>query len=133
MVERIGLSVDATAPPRIARLTGYRVVFQCPEGEEAAYANIIQPGVEVWGVIYRCGEVELIRLDAFEQGYRRVLLEVTDLRGEVLIAATYLMVHAEQARFGKPTAEYFERIVVGARRHGLPEHYVAELVASARK
>jgi gamma-glutamylcyclotransferase len=133
MVERIGLSVDAVASARITRLAGYRLVFQCLEGDLAAYADIIRPGLEVWGVVYRCTESDLILLDDFEQGYRRELLQVTDRSGEILEAAAYVMKHKGIGREGKPTATYLEKIITGARRHGLPEGYIAELETAARK
>ncbi len=133
MVERIGLSVEAVDSSRLARLTGYRLVFQCLEGDQAAYADIVRPGLEVWGVVYRCTESDLTRLDHFEQGYRRELLQVTDRSGEVLEAAAYVMEHSGIGREGEPTAVYLEKIITGARRHGLPEAYIAELETVARK
>jgi len=132
MVDRVGLSVDSPDAWRIARLTGYRLVFQCLDGDQAAYADILRPGPEVWGVVYRCSEAQLIRLDEFEQGYRRKLLEVTDRNGEILTAAAYVMQHTETGRRGKPAESYLEKIITGARRHGLPEGYIAELEATAR-
>lgn len=36
MVERIGFSVDSADSSQIARLTDYRLVFQCLESDQAA-------------------------------------------------------------------------------------------------
>lgn len=133
LVERIGLTVDAADSPRIARLTGYRLVFQYVDSDQAAYANIVRPGTEVWGVVYRCSEAELLSLDEFEHGYRRELFQVTVRTGETLVAAAYVM---EQTRTGlrtKPAAAYLEKIIIGARRHGLPDRYIAEIEATARE
>jgi gamma-glutamylcyclotransferase len=133
MVERIDLSVDAVDSSRVVRLAGYSLVFQCLDGDQAAYATIVRPGFEVWGVVYRCTESDLILLDDFEQGYRRELLQVTDRSGEILEAAAYVMKHKGIGREGKPTATYLEKIITGARRHGLPEGYIAELETAAGK
>jgi len=43
------------------------------------------------------------------------------------------MEHSGIGREGKPTATYLEKIITGARRHGLPEGYIAELETIARK
>ena len=133
MVERIGLAVDGADSWRIARLTGYLLVFQCLENDQPAYANIIRSGREVWGVVYRCSEAELLRLDEFEQGYRREVLEVTDRNGEILVAAAYVMEQTGNGLRGRPAADYLEKIITGSRRHRLPESYIGEIEAAAQE
>lgn len=87
----------------------------------------------MWGVVYRCSEAQFNRLDEFEQGYRRELLQVIDRNGESLAAAAYVMEQSGTSLRRRPAAAYLEKIITGARRHRLPERYIAEVEAAARE
>lgn len=132
MIERTGATGHVEHPPRIARLAGYRLVFQSLEDRGPAFANIHSSDDEVHGVVYRCNQVHLSTLDQYESGYERLTISVSDLQGEVLEAVAYIVSPALPARFSRPSDEYLERIVTGARQHGLPEPYIACIVAIAR-
>ena len=131
MIARTGSAGDPEHRPRIAHLADHRLVFQHLEHGGPAYANILSPGDGVIGVAYRCSEADLEKLDVFESGYERRPITVTDQQGEVLVAVVYIIRPAPSVGTGIPHAEYLERIVTGARQHGLPEHYISNIVAIA--
>jgi gamma-glutamylcyclotransferase len=85
------------------------------------------PGRSVWGVLYEL-PLGLDELDAKEGAgwaYRRSEVEVR-LDGSTLTAAAYEVMEKEPAEV-PPRPDYVELLVTGAREHGLPEHYIAEL------
>jgi cation transport regulator ChaC len=132
MIARTGAIGSEEHPPRIARLASYRLVFQPLESGGPAYANIASPGDGVLGVVYRCRAAELEKLDGFERGYERRPVVVTDMSGAELAATTYQVVPGAALDLGPPRDEYLQRIVRGARQNGLPETYIAQIVALAR-
>ncbi|MCE9603711.1 MAG: gamma-glutamylcyclotransferase [Planctomycetia bacterium] len=136
MLARVGSIGRAEHPPRVARLAHYRLVFQHLKPGEPAYANILALGPSdstssVLGVVYRSSEAELAKLDVYEQGYERRPIEVTDLAGQTLAAVAYIVRPTDALNIGRPSDEYLLRITTGARRHGLPEAYIDEIIALA--
>lgn len=132
MIERTGAIGHVDHPPRVARLSGYRLVFQTLEECGPAFANIRRSDDEVHGAVYRCSPAHLSRLDEYESGYERLAISVCDEYGELLDAVAYVITPAQPARFGRPGDEYLERIVTGARQHGLPESCIEKIIAAAR-
>ena len=113
---------------RPGRVRGYRLRFNlmAPRGH-ATYANLCaDPGVEVWGVLYKITRRDLVRLEATEGvpwgGYRPHWLAVEDLGGTVLHAATLIAAGHDDDR--TPSLQYLTLLREGARAHGLPEHYI---------
>jgi len=88
------------------------------------FANIVQPGEGVLGVVYRCGPESLDILDEYESGYERRRVTVVDDRGEKLEALAYVAIPGNVVGDRTPEAEYLQRVVRGARQHGLPETYI---------
>lgn len=131
MIERIGADGPAERGSRIARLANHRLVFQRLESAGAAFANILCPGDGVLGVVYRCSPAALEKLDRYERGYERQPVVVTDEQGQALAAIAYVVKSAQRASFGRPSDEYLELIISGARHHGLPEQYIDNIVAIA--
>lgn len=135
MIARTGSIGQPDEPPRVARLAGYRLVFQHFAPGEPAFANILEVGTReeagVLGVVYRCSAEQLAKLDAFEHGYEHRAIEVVDLAGESLAAVAYIVRPADAVYIGRPSDEYLQRITTGARQHALPESYVAEIIAIA--
>jgi gamma-glutamylcyclotransferase len=146
MRTRVGSIGRPERPPRIARLAGYRLVFQQCEPDGNAYANIVaadagllgrgMSGQSVLGVVYRLNEAELAKLDAYERGYERRPITVVDLGrkttdGETLDAVAYIVRPADDLHIGRPSEAYLSRIITGARQHGLPESYIDEVIAIA--
>ena len=131
MIERTDSIGNPENGPRIARLANHRLVFQRLDAADEAFANILCPGDGVLGVVYRCSQTDLERLDHYEGGYERRSITVTDQHGEVLAAVAYFLIPAQAAITGRPTAAYLERIVGGARQHGFPEEYIRNIAAIA--
>lgn len=119
---------------RVGRVQGYRLRFNLdgsPRGR-AAPANIsICPESEVWGVLYRITFRDLVRLNATEgvpgRNYQPVNLPVEDKDGNALTAITYVADGNEQD--GNPSLRYITLLREGARRHGLPDHWIDHLDA----
>jgi gamma-glutamylcyclotransferase len=113
----------------IARLPDYRLVFNklAKDGSQV-YANIEpRPGFAVWGVIYLCDPDTLARLDRFEGApdhYARA--EVTVLRSpdQAVGAVVYIAQPAYICEARKPEAAYLNKLLTGAREHGLPAEYI---------
>jgi len=141
MRDRIGSIGRVEHPPRVATLANYRLTFQQSEPGGDAYANIVVADAgllgqgmsrqSVLGIVYRCNEVELAKLDVVEHGYERRPITVVDVEGEALDAVAYIVRPADALNIGKPNDAYLSRITTGARQHGLPESYVSEIVAIA--
>jgi cation transport regulator ChaC len=114
---------------RVGRIEGYRLRFNLegrPKGR-AAPANICAAdGQEVWGVLYKITRRDMLRLDSTEgvpgRGYRPTWLTAVDINGNPLTAATYVARGREVD--GRPSLRYISLLREGARRHGLPEHWV---------
>jgi gamma-glutamylcyclotransferase (GGCT)/AIG2-like uncharacterized protein YtfP len=108
------------------------LVFNMQGDDGQVFANVERPGEGVFGVIYRCSPAALDKLDAYEEGYERRRVLVTDEGGVTLGAVTYVAKADRVAGGEKPSAEYLERVVRGARQHCLPEAYVREIEANSR-
>jgi hypothetical protein len=80
MTARTGPLVQGDEPPRVARLPDHRLVFNMQGEDGQVYANVESPGDGVIGVLYRCGPSTLNKLDAYERGYDRCRVLVTDER-----------------------------------------------------
>jgi gamma-glutamylcyclotransferase len=116
---------------RAARLPGYRLAFNMLADDGAIYANIMPAGESVLGVLYRCEESALKLLDLFESGYQRQQLMVVDEQGSEVSAVVYVALPETVIAAGRPCAAYLERIVSGARSHGLPGDYISMVMSLA--
>ena len=132
MIERTGVIGQGKRRPKVAHLANHRLVFQHLEGGGPAFANILCPGDGVLGVVYRCSPAAMEKLDHYEQGYERQPITVTDHQGEVIHAIAYVMTPTPSVRLGPPDPEYLQRILTGAVQHGLPESYIAAIIAIAQ-
>ena len=133
MVARTGPIRTGDEQPRIARLPNYHLAFNMRGDDGQFYANIVTPGNGVIGVAYRCGPEVLEKLDRCERGYERQELEVFDDRGVELRAVAYIGRPEQVTAEGRPSAAYLQKIVIGAREHGLPEEYIRALEAIAMR
>ena len=127
MERRTGPLDESEPRPCIARLAGYRLVFNMLGDDDQVYANIIQPGDGVIGVLYRCGEAALAALDVYEEGYDRRQVVVTLESGETRQAMAYVARPECTTNRGRPSVEYLAIILRGARRQGLPEDYITSI------
>lgn len=114
---------------RAGRVRGYRLRFNLegrPKGKAAPANLFADPQAEVWGVLYRITRRDLVQLDATEgipgKRYWQLWLDAEDIDGRALQAVTYI---AEgKAADGNPSLRYITLLREGARKHGLPEHYL---------
>jgi cation transport regulator ChaC len=110
---------------RVACLKGYRLRFNLdgiPKGRTAP-ANICPDSdAEVWGVLYRITQKEMLRLNLSEGvpggAYRPTQLTVEDVEERSINAVTY--VATGNAVDGRPSLRYISLLRDGARAHGLP-------------
>jgi gamma-glutamylcyclotransferase len=114
---------------RAGRIRRYRLRFNL-EGRpigKAAPANICpDPQAEVWGVLYRITQRDLVHLDLTEGvpgcRYRHLSVEAEDSDGKRVRAVTYVADGNEVD--GNPSLRYITLLRDGARAHGLPEHWI---------
>lgn len=90
------------------------------------------PGASVWGALYELDAAHVAAIDekegagwAYERRPVRVLAG-----GEQLDAFAYAVI-APDAEHVRPSCEYLQALLDGARERGLPEDYVAALAAVA--
>jgi Gamma-glutamyl cyclotransferase, AIG2-like len=86
MIRRIGPIRQGDDWPRFVQLPGYRLAFNMQGDCGRVFANIVQPGEAVLGVVYRCGPAALDILDRYESGYERQRVTVVDDRSEEIEA-----------------------------------------------
>jgi gamma-glutamylcyclotransferase (GGCT)/AIG2-like uncharacterized protein YtfP len=90
------------------------------------------PGASVWGALYALDATQLAAIDekegngwAYERRAVRVLAA-----GRELDAFAYAVI-APDAEHVRPSREYLQALLEGARERGLPDDYVAALAALA--
>lgn len=111
----------------VARLAGYQFgITRHSRLRDCGTANVFPaPGKEVWGIVYDVGEDDLLRLDGFEDGYRREFLSVRDTAGQPLSVLVYV---AElEPNVPPPNAEYKRLIIEGAKHWGISAMYLGLL------
>lgn len=131
MTARIGAADLLERGVRIARLEGHRLTFRPMEPDGPAYADILPGEGFVLGIVYRLRESELQTLDRFEKGYDRRTVAVVGPEGETLHAEAYYSKATAPQVGGVPSEAYLGRITTGAGQRGLPEAYIAGIVAKA--
>lgn len=131
MVARTGPLRDGADRPRIARLADHRLAFNMHWDDGQVFANLAQPGNGVYGVVYTCSPKSLTRLEAFEAGYERGNVRVILEDGVPLNAFAYFAKAAYVGDDARPAVAYLQKILSGARQHGLPDAYIREIEAGA--
>jgi gamma-glutamylcyclotransferase len=114
---------------RVGRIAGYRLRFNLegtPKGK-AAPANISpDTDQEVWGVLYKITRRDMLRLDSTEGvpggRYQPTWLAAEDMNGNSVTAIAYVATGNEID--GTPSHRDISLLREGARRHGLPDHWV---------
>jgi hypothetical protein len=120
--ERVGQVIDLG----IATLEGYKIAFnKLSKKDGTGKTNIItSPGSQVIGVIYNLTEEQLIKLDSIEGvGYARTLVTVK-YNNEVVSVYTYIATDNAIDDSLKPTQEYLQHLIDGAKEHSFPKQYV---------
>jgi cation transport regulator ChaC len=134
-VERTGAIRTGDERPRIARLKDYRLAFNKRGARGQVCANIRHSaGDEVIGVVYRWGlKARQTMGRCYEIGYDEENVEVTTDQGEKLEAVTFVARPENVCDESTPSAGYLEKIITGARQHGLPEEYIRRIEQIAKK
>ncbi|MBS3817502.1 MAG: gamma-glutamylcyclotransferase [Candidatus Thermoplasmatota archaeon] len=137
-MEERGIKVVGT---KNANLPGWRLAFTIySESWEGGVADIIpRPGKKVEGVVYTIDEESLENLDRYEgrqvlndmeRGmYRRqyIPVKVNEKWKTVLTYVVNRTVEHKRQVDLKPSREYLNTIILGARKHGLTEGYIKRL------
>jgi gamma-glutamylcyclotransferase len=122
---------------RRVRLEGYRIVFNKLGIDGTGKANIMpDKNKVVWGIVYLCSPAALKQMDDYEgvhggDYYRKDVLVQCD-SGKVIEAITYLAGEVCIQSDIAPSSDYLQRILSGARNHGLPEEYILEVEGIAK-
>ena len=113
----------------IAHLADYRfAIARHSRLRHCGTANIfVEPGSEVWGIVYDVSDEDLLTLDGFEDGYRREQVFVTALNDghHPLQALVYIAEKEETVPLPNPA--YKRHLTDGARHWQLPQSYCATL------
>ena len=113
----------------VAELRGYELRWHKRSNDESGKCDIVQtalPGASVFGVLYEIPVSEKAALDKAEVGYDEAEIEV--FRGaDRLRAKAYVATTIDPTL--KPYFWYRALVIAGAREHGLPANYVAQLQA----
>ncbi len=114
---------------RSGRIKGYRLRFNLegrPKGKAAPANLCTDPEAEVWGVLYRITQRDLVYLDSTEgvpgRRYRHLWVEAEDSDGNPVRAVSYVADGNEVD--GNPSLRYITLLRDGARAHKLPEHWI---------
>jgi cation transport regulator ChaC len=114
---------------RAGRVKGYRLRFNLegrPKGKAAPANLCTDPEAEVWGVLYRITQRNLVQLDSTEgvpgRRYRHLWVEAEGSDGNPVRAVTYVADGNEAD--GNPSLRYITLLRDGARAHSLPEHWI---------
>jgi len=114
-----------------ARLSGYRLTFtrDSPAWGGGVGHIEVDPGDEVWGVLWELTSDHVDALDVYEAVelgvYTRERVTVAHDGGEVE-AHAYIAVKTD---FKKPSKKYMSALIRGAEAHALPDEYVERLRA----
>jgi cation transport regulator ChaC len=109
-------------------LRGFRFRYNKKSHAGTSKANIEDSFQdEVQGVCFEIDEDALPRLSEYEKGYNQKCVCVNMSQGKLVICKTFL----SQSVFDEPVApdpEYVQRILAGAKEHGLPEQYIKDVL-----
>ena len=123
---RMGERVPSARVVAPARADDRRLSLGKHGRDGSGKATLIEaPGSVVWGVVYAIDPRDWRRLDAFERGYARISLRVTSELERDVAATSYI---APETAPDPVAFDWYKRLIVdGAREHGLPDAYLAEL------
>ena len=119
-----------------ACLHGFRFAFNKQGSNGNIYANIMpdQDGV-VWGVAYLCCPEAINTMDEYEGvlggHYEHETVTINKNDGIELAALTYVAGPEHICSHGRPKNAYLQKILNGARYHGLPTEYIDAIERAA--
>ena len=112
---------------RAATVEGHAVRFVAPGVPliEPCFAALVPaPDSVAHGVVYELDADTWQRIVSAEHGYRSVSVEALTREGAVRCQALIIPGRDATSAEGRPSARYAQRLVDGARRHGLPDEVV---------
>ena len=116
----------------VGQIQGHVLRFnKVSQADGSGKGNIIATGNAddtVWGVIFKIGDQDRAELDRSEGGYAPTEIRVT-AAGERVCLLTYVAKPDRIDDSLRPYTWYKEFVVSGAREHGLPSDYIAQLAA----
>lgn len=119
--DRVGPVVDLG----LAKLAGYKIIFHKKSSDGSGKANIVEDKLSiVLGVIYELNSEQMALLDQSEKRYDRSDLQL-DFGGQIVQAVAYIAQPESIDDNLKPTMEYLEHLMSGAREHSFPEEYTS--------
>jgi hypothetical protein len=119
-------------PVGVGHIEGHVLRFnKVSQADGSGKGNIIATGNvddTVWGVIFEIGDEDRAELDRSEGGYAPTEIRVTTAP-ERISSLTYVGRPDRINDSLRPYTWYKEFVVNGAREHGLPSDYIAQLAA----
>lgn len=118
--------------PQVCRLADYRLAFNKRKKDGTVAANIMkEDGEKVWGVIYSCSPAAMKEIDRKEGvatgDYHRESVSVVLPDGTEVAAIAYVANDDRVCAEDRPGKGYLDKIVRGARQHGLPPEYIQRI------
>jgi len=120
----------SAAPVGVAELAGYALRWHKRSKDGSGKCDIISildPNGRVFGVLYQIADSEKQALDRAEglgYGYRKVDVQVL-IDGTEVAANAYQATDIDESL--KPYSWYQALVMAGAKEHGLPQGYIAQL------
>ena len=129
---RLEARVGAVLDHGRATLSDYRHRFSKHGVDGTGKGNIedvaaLSEAARVWGVLYSLTPGQFEVLAGFETGYRPVQLPMVRTTREH--SRVHSFVALEIVEGLRPTAQYLEHYRRGMHEHGIPEDYMAEILA----
>lgn len=122
----------SATPLGVAELPGYELRWHKRSSDKSGKCDIVKSdivGTRVYGVLYQIASTEKTLLDRAEgvgAGYAEIDVQV-HFNGTAMMAKAY---QATSTGAGlKPYSWYKAFVLAGAKEHGLPEDYAAQLAA----
>jgi gamma-glutamylcyclotransferase (GGCT)/AIG2-like uncharacterized protein YtfP len=109
----------------VARLADYRfAIARHSRLRNCGTANIFaEHGSEVWGVVYDVSAEDLLKLDVFEDGYRREKVSVSASNNGNAAYEVLVYIAQKEEKVPLPNAAYKRHLIDGARHWRLPRRY----------
>ncbi len=108
-------------------LLHWELVFNKYSFSRNCGAANIRPKIDhiTWGIIFHASGQDTTRLDDFERGYTRSLIEVQNESHLIIKCETYMA--PADAKIHLPSQEYLNNIIKGAQEFNLPDWYLNSL------
>jgi len=129
---RISCRVGAVRAVGVAQLDGHALAWHKRSKDGSGKCDIVEDASSVvLGVIYELSDQKMTLLDEAEgvdNGYRRITVAVR-VHGASMSATTYRADRGHVDPGAVPYDWYKDHVLLGAREHGLPNHYVKRIEA----